>query len=166
MRRAGNRMRVTAQLIKVADGFHLWSERFDRDASDIFAIQDEITGADSRGAAVSNWLRRAPNGGGSRVYAPDEAFLQGRQNLMVRPSPSGIVRARELLERAAELDPEFALPRSLLGGYFTMMASGGAIPVRQAIAAARAAEQAALRIDPSLPEAHAMLGKSARASIS
>ena len=45
MRRAGNRIRVTAQLIKVADGFHLWSERYDRELTDIFAIQDEITQA-------------------------------------------------------------------------------------------------------------------------
>jgi serine/threonine-protein kinase len=69
-----------------------------------------------------------------------------------------VALGKELLERAIQLDPHFALPYSLLGIYYTVQASWGALPAREAIQAARAAEQGALRVDPSLPEAHAMMG--------
>jgi serine/threonine-protein kinase len=69
-----------------------------------------------------------------------------------------LVKLKECLERAIALDPEFALPYSMLGGHYTMLANIGFKPAREVIPLARAAEQAALRIDPSLPEAHALLG--------
>jgi len=156
IRKAGSRLRVTAQLIKVTDGFHLWSERYDREMTDLFAIQDEIT--QSIGEALR--IKLSPEGTALRRHVPDlrayEAFLKGREDLLVRPSPESLVRGKELLEQAIKRDPNFALPHSLLGVHYTMRAH--VWPARELIPLARAAQQAALRVDPWLPEAHAMLG--------
>ncbi len=158
IRRAGNRVRVTAQLIKVGDGFHLWSERYDRELTDIFAIQDEITAAIAEALRV----RLAPQSAAAPRHVPNlrayDAFLEGREHLLVRPAGSSYARGKELLERAMELDPKFALPHSIMGAYYTAQAGRGSIAPRQAIQLARAAEEAALGIDPSLPEARGMLG--------
>jgi len=157
IRREGNRTRVTAQLIKAADGFHVWSERYDRRITDIFAIQDEITGAITEALRLKLSLtpsrprRRVPN---LRAY---EAFLEGRHHLLVDSRPESLERGKALLERAVKLDPTLALAYSVLGVYYTRQAGAGAIPAREALALARKAEQAALRLDESLPEAHGMM---------
>jgi len=157
VRRAGNHVRVTAQLIGVADGFHLWSDRYDREVTDLFAIQDEITRAIAEALRVKLSPEAVRPGRRPNLAAYD-AYLKGREQLLVRLSPGSVALGKELLERAIQLDPHFALPYSLLGIYYTVQASWGALPAREAIQAARAAEQGALRVDPSLPEAHAMMG--------
>jgi serine/threonine-protein kinase len=157
VRRAGNRVRVTAQLIKVADGFHLWSERYDREWTDIFAIQDEITHAISSALRIRLTVdspaprRHTPN---LRAY---EACLKAR-NLWYTAFPGSFVETKNLLEHAITLDPQFALPYSLLGGCYTMLANLGFKPAHDVMPLARAAEEEALRVDPALPEAHALLG--------
>ncbi len=157
VRKAGNRIRVTAQLIKVADGFHLWSERYDREMTDIFAIQDEITQAIAGAlriklsAEAAMPPRHVPN---LRAY---EAYLKARNVWFNGARPELLPRFKELLERAIELDPKFALASSFLGVYYTMQANLCISPAREVIPLALAAEQAALRVDPSLPEAHALL---------
>ena len=157
VRRAGNRVRVTAQLIKVADGFHLWSERYDREWTDIFSIQDEITHAITSAlrirlsADLSASPRHQPN---LRAY---EACLKARE-LWSRAFPESFDQTKALLEHAITLDPKFALPYSLLGGCYTMLANLGFKPAHEMMPLARAAEERALRVDPALPEAHALLG--------
>lgn len=157
VRQAGNRVRVTAQLIKVADGFHLWSERYDREMTDIFAIQDEIT------HAIATALRMKLSGEpvAPRPYTPNlrayEAYLKSR-DYWSKPSPESLALVKESLERAIALDPKFALAHSMLGIYYTMLANLGSRASREVIPLARAAEMEALRVDPSLPEAHALLG--------
>ena len=157
VRKVGNRIRVTAQLIKVGDGFHLWSERYDRELTDIFAIQDEITQA----IAAALRIKLFPEAAAPRRHTPNlrayAAFLEARDH-WVRPTPQSLALVKECLEHAIELDPEFAMAYSLLGGHYTMLANLGFSPAREVIPLARAAEQEALRIDPSLPEAHALLG--------
>ena len=157
VRTAGNHIRVMAQLINVTDGFHLWSERYDREKTDIFAIQDEITEA----IAGALQIKLSPEVGTLRRHAPNlrayAAYLEARDH-WVRPTPESLVRVKECLEHAIELDPTFALAYSLLGAHYTMLANIGFSPAREVIPLARAAEQAALRIEPSLPEAHALLG--------
>ena len=157
VRRAGNRVRVTAQLIKVADGFHLWSERYDREWTDIFAIQDEITHAITSALRIrlsedsSTSPRHQPN---LRAY---EAYLEARE-LWSRAFPGSFAQTKALLEHAIALDAQFALPYSLLGGCYTMLANLGFKPAHEAMPLARAAEERALGVDPELPEAHALLG--------
>jgi eukaryotic-like serine/threonine-protein kinase len=157
VRRAGNRIRVTAQLIKVADGFHLWSERYDRELTDVFAIQDEIT------HAITEVLRLklSPHAAVRPRREPDlrayEAYVTARAQWFKGTSESQ-ARFKESIDRAIALDPEFAQPHFLLGGYYSMVAGLGIMPARQVIPLARAAAEEALRLDPSLFEAHALLG--------
>ena len=157
VRRAGNRVRVTAQLIKVADGFHLWSERYDREWTDIFALQDEITHA----IASALRIRLSVDSSTSRSHTPNlrayEAYLKARE-LWFRAFPGSFEQTKALLEHAITLDSQFALPYSLLGGCYTMLANLGFKPAHEMMPLARAAEEKALRVDPELPEAHALLG--------
>jgi len=156
VRRAGNRIRVTVQLINAENGYHLWSERFDREMADVFAIQDEIAQA----IASSLKVRLSPDSFAGRRYTPTipayEAFLQGRHFLR-KGTPESFRRALECLEKAISLDPHFALAHSELASCHRLLASLGDAPTRQALLDARTAAQHALEIDPTLPEAHAHL---------
>jgi serine/threonine-protein kinase len=157
VRRAGNRVRVTAQLIKVADGVHLWSGRYDREWTDIFAIQDEITHA----IAAALRLRFSSNASKPPPHTPNllayEACLKAR-SLWYTAMPESFEQTKALLEHAIAIDPKFALPYSLLGGCYTMLANLGFRAANDTMPLARAAEVEALRVDPGLPEAHALLG--------
>ena len=157
VRKSGSRIRVTAQLIKVADGFHLWSERYDRELTDVFAMQDEITHA----IATALQVKLSPETAPPRRHAPNlrayEAYLKALDQWS-RPTPESLVRVKEFLDRAIALDPEFAPAHNALGLYYTMIASLGIRPTREVIPLARAAVDEALRIEPSLPEAHALRG--------
>ena len=157
VRRAGSRIRVTAQLIDAADGYHLWSERYDREMSDVFAMQDEIAQAIAGALQVKLSTTSAP----LHRYRPNlpayEAYLKGRYHV-VRLTPESLARAKEYYEQAIALDPQFALAHSELSVYFFTVAIVGLRPAHEAMPLARTEGQKALDIDSSLPEAHAMLG--------
>jgi eukaryotic-like serine/threonine-protein kinase len=161
VRKAGNRIRVTAQLIKASDGFHLWSERYDRDLSDIFAVQDEIAGAIT--AALKPQLSGSPEA--RKQYKPNvaayEAYLKGTHHLFRRArgeeGTAALQRARECYEEAIRLDPQFALPYAALATYYHIAASTY-MDRSEAVARGRENARKALEIDPSMPEAHAWLG--------
>jgi TolB-like protein/Tfp pilus assembly protein PilF len=152
VRRAGSRIRVAAQLISAEDGSHLWSERYDREMADVFAIQDEI----SQAIAGALKLKLA----GATRYTPKlpayEAYLKARYH-MTKITPESMTRQKEYLEQAIALDPEFALAHVELGNYYLIRAVSALLPAHEAMPLARASVQRALDIDPSLPEAHAML---------
>jgi TolB-like protein len=154
VRRAGGRIRVTAQLISAADGSHVWSERYDRDLSDVFAVQDEIS------AAIAAALRVRLIGEGRR-YVPKlpayEAYLRARHH-QARVTPATWELAKKGYESAVELDPAFGLAHLGLGFYWLGMAHFGTCPPRDAAAEARRAARRALALDASLPEAHALMG--------
>ncbi|MBV8842426.1 MAG: protein kinase [Bryobacterales bacterium] len=158
VRKSGSRLRVTAQLVKLSDGFHLWSERYDRDLTDIFVIQDEITQA----ITTSLRVKLSPDASRVRQYTPNvrayELYLKARNLWFNGMRPELLPEFRGLLDGAIELDGQFALPHSFLGLYYTMQANIGFRRWQEVIPLAIAAEQAALRVDPSLPEAHALLG--------
>ncbi len=151
VRRAGSRIRVTAQLISAEDGSHLWSERYDRELADVFTLQDEIAGAIA--TALTTRLIVKPV---TRQHTPNlaayEAVLRARYHLN-KVTPESIERARECLQQAIAIDPEYALPHSVLGGSFVSPAVYGMLPAHQAMPLGRAAYQKALEIDPMLPEA-------------
>ena len=156
VRRAGNRLRITGQLIHAADGTHLWSERYDRELSDIFAVQDEISTAIVRVLRVKLAEEGAPN-----RYVPNlaayEAYLKARY-LAAKVTPESLQLARRCYSQAIELDGKFALAHIGLGScclsemIFCQRAASDGVP------ATRAAAHRALQIDPALPEAHALLG--------
>jgi tetratricopeptide (TPR) repeat protein len=110
VRKAGNRLRITAQLIKIADGYHLWSERYDRDMEDVFAIQDEIAQSIVKALRVvlSDEEKRAIE----QVPAADvqayDYYLRGRQ-FFHQFRRTSIQFARRMFERAMEIDPGYAI---------------------------------------------------------
>jgi len=157
LRRAGNQLRITAQLVSAADGFHLWSERYDREMKDVFAIQDEI----ARSIALRLQISFAGDDAGPLVKAGTqnleayEAYLKGRVLLYRRGAT--IPRALESCKRAVTLDPEYALAWAGLAdahtalGYYGFMRPEATMP--KAIEAARRA----VALDASLAEAHTAL---------
>ena len=119
----GNRLRVTAQLIHAADGTHLWSQRYDREMTDVFAVQDEIA------AAIAGTLQLKLTGkpATARTREPNlpayEAFLRGRHQ-SYNLSPEAHALAEEYFKQAIALDPQWADPHSALGRvYFSLGSS-------------------------------------------
>ena len=111
IRKAGNRVRITAQLIDAGSGGHLWAERFDRDLTDIFSTQDEVVEKIVGALAVSltqGEARRLRRRGTGNVEAY-EAWLRGRE-LLTRSTRDSVVRARAMYRRAIESDVNFAAP--------------------------------------------------------
>jgi len=155
VRRAGNRIRVTAQLINAADGYHLWSERYDRELTDVFAIQDEIAAAITK--ALQLKLGTVPTHRHTPNMAAYEAYLKYRY-YQWSFTPEASQRSRECLEQALTLDPKFALPYVGLADYHLALASVGGMTAEESMPRARELAQRALELDPDLQEAHAMLG--------
>ena len=108
VRKAGNRVRITAQLVNVADGYHLWSERYDRELDDIFAIQDEIAASvvEALEVKLSPQQQESLKAPTAKVEAYDY-YLRGR-HLLEDYSPDGLKKAIELFRRAVEIDPGYA----------------------------------------------------------
>ena len=154
VRKAGNRIRVTAQLITANDGSHLWSQRFDRDLDDVFAVQDEIAQAIAEALQVKLDLRATKHKPSLPAY---EAYLRYRY-YQWGFTPESLQRARECLDQALALDPQFALPYVGLADIHIASAAVGGMASREAMPQARTLAQRALDLDPDLPEAHAMLG--------
>ncbi len=158
VRRAGTRLRVTAQLIHAADGTHLWSQRYDREMTDVFAVQDEIAVAIT--GALQAKLALAP--GERHRYAPSlpayEAYLKARHH-WAKQTRESLARSKECYEYAIALDPKFALAHVGLAEYWLLLAGGaGLVPAHIGMPLIRGAARRAQEIDPLLPEAHGMLG--------
>ena len=156
VRRSGTRVRVTPQLIKVSDGFQLWSERFDRELTDIFAVQDEISHAIAEALELrfSQKLTHRKHQPSLPAY---EAFLKGR-GLLGKSTPEGLAQAKESLEKAIALDPQYAEAHVQLGYYCNMLCWLQLKPAREVMPLAKAHLNKALELDSSLPNAHALLG--------
>ena len=157
VRRSGNRIRVTAQLIDAQDGYHLWSQRYDREMADLFDLQDEI--AKAIASALQVKLSGTP--AAREPYKPNlpayEALLKARHYIQSF-QPAFFPRIKESFEQAIALDPRFALAHCEYGLYFIQMAIIGAMPADLALPLVRAHAQKALELDPSIPEGHAMSG--------
>ena len=151
VRRAGNRLRVTAQLIHAADGAHLWSERYDRDMTDVFAIQDEI------GQAISEALqvRLAPRARAVNIEAY-QSYLKG-QYYLDRYTPESMARAKECFEQAAAIDPNYAAAHGGLTQYYFLLATLGVGSAGDVAPLAKSAAAKALAIDPADSEANSAL---------
>ncbi len=138
VRASGNRLRVTAQLTEVASGYQLWSERFDRDATDVFAVQDEI----AAGVVEAVKARLAP--GERTIHARPQArnldayrcYLKGRHLRYVKEDQAGAIRA---FEEAIRLDPTHAASWTGLAECTALAAQYNLIPAREACETARKA---------------------------
>ena len=162
VRRAGSRVRISVQLVSAADGLHLWSERYDRELADVFALQDEIAQAISR--ALEETL-----GGGAAAEKRGEAVLeqpQRRARPPVNPAAYDMyLRGRFLFEqhsaieaiacceRAVAIDPNFALAHTVYAWANVLAANVNMLPALTAYPRARSAASRALALEPDLPEA-------------
>ena len=155
VRKSGNRVRITAQLIKADDGFHLWSETYDRTLDNIFAIQDEIA------ATVVEQLKITLLGDTPLVRETDPQayalYLQGR-HLNRQRTAGGYERALALLQQTLAIDPGYAAAWEELGFVYESQAAHGLRPFEEGFTLAREAINKALKIDPGYAPAHASLG--------
>jgi TolB-like protein/lipoprotein NlpI len=159
VRRSGKSLRVTAQLINVADGFHLWSERFDRKMDDVFAIQDEITMA-----IVEKLKPKLLEGEKERLVKRHTAdkkaydlFLRGRY-YWNRRFKGDMVRAVGCYERAIAQDPNYAQPHVGIADVFNILGQWAYIHPQEAYVRSKTELDEALRIDDSLGEIYSSLG--------
>ena len=145
----GSRIRVTAQLIHAADGSHLWSQRYDREMADAFAMQDEIS------VAIADQLKVRLTGRKQSAVHPEayQAYLEGR-HYMYEVTPAGMAKSLECLERAIRLDPNYAVAWAALAHRALLQAMNGLARPRDVVPAAVAAVTRALELNPETVEAH------------
>jgi len=157
VRRAGNRLRVTAQLVKASDGYHLWSQRFDREMTDVFAIQDEIS------QAIVEKLRVRLAGDRPLVkrytenLAAYDLCLKARYHL-AKLTQEGYEAGQRCCEQAIALDPNFAPTYVTLADSYLWGAFWGSADPRTLLPWAKSAALKALSLDDTLAEAHGVLG--------
>jgi serine/threonine protein kinase/Flp pilus assembly protein TadD len=157
VRRAGNRIRVTAQLVKASDGYHLWSQRFDREMTDVFAIQDEIS------QAIVEKLRVRLAGDRPLVkrytenLAAYDLCLKARHHLF-KMTPEGREAGRRYCEQAIAQDPAYALAHIVLSESYLWSLYWGSVVPREGFARAKSAALEALRLDETIADAHSALG--------
>jgi adenylate cyclase len=157
VRKAGDRVRITAQLIEARSGYHLWSQTYDRELRDIFAVQDEIS------RAIVGQLRITISGDAplARAETTDpeaHALLLRGMSLSREGTREARLEGERLYREAIRRDPDYARAHALLGRSLMWQAFYRYIPPRQAYAEARAAAEHALALDPRLIEAHTVLG--------
>jgi serine/threonine protein kinase/tetratricopeptide (TPR) repeat protein len=158
IRKAGSRLRITAQLISVAGGHHLWSERYDRELEDVFAIQEEIAGNIVKALRVvlSDDEKRAIEKAPTANVEAYEFYLRGRQ-FFHQWRRKSVEYARRMFERAIELDPNYALAHAGIAdccGFMYTYWDASATNLERADAASRRA----LELDPESAEAHTSRG--------
>jgi TolB-like protein/Tfp pilus assembly protein PilF len=159
VRKAGNRLRITAQLVNIASGYHLWSEKYDRDLEDIFSIQDEIS------LAIVDKLK-------IKLFGEEKArlvkhftddleayntYLKGRYFWNKRTGES-IKKAIEYFKRAIERDPSYAMAYSGLADAYLLLPYYSSFPPKAAYPKAKEATTKALEIDDKIAEAHTSMG--------
>jgi serine/threonine-protein kinase len=159
VRKAGNRLRISVQLVNAADGYHIWSERYDRLLEDVFDVQDEITLAvvdvlkvkllgDERAAALKRGTQDA------EAY---QLYLNGRFHWNERTA-AALQAAVDFYRRAVDRDPNYALAYAGLAECYVLFSWLSVDPPRESMPKAKAAALRALELDDTLAEAHAALG--------
>ncbi len=159
LRKQGNRVRIIAQLINVADGYHLWSRAFDRPADNAFDIEQDVAQGIARALRVSlGDLRRGQRAERlpHNVDARD-AFLKGLY-FSRQWSQEGLSRSIANFEEAIRLDAGFARAHAELAEIYAVLAIHAGLPPREIMPKAKAEAERALALDASIPEAHGALG--------
>ena len=157
VRKAGQRVRITAQLVDASTGHHRWAERYDRDLSDIFALQDEITREIVTAVDVEltegDQIRVWRDGAGD--MAAYEYFAKGRDHFS-RNTPTAIAQAHQEFEKALSLNPRFAAAHAYVGWNHAVAGVWWSKDREEAFRAARAAADTALSLNDTLADAHAV----------
>ena len=171
VRRSGQRVRITAQLIDAASDVHLWSEIYDRTLDDIFAVQSDIANAVVSELRVALLGDRAAWGTSGDVSAEVQAAERGRSHdpeayrlylqgrfYVLRITEADVARGVGFYRQALDRDPTFAIAWAGLARAYHAQAGRGWRPVAEGMEQARAAAQTALELEPELPEGHIALG--------
>jgi TolB-like protein/Flp pilus assembly protein TadD len=159
IRRSGNQIRVTAQLNRADNGYHLWSETYDRKLDDIFKVQDEIAGGVVKALKVSLLIDALPR---ATPTSNTEAYTLYLQAISIAKHPTrlGISKAVDYLQQAVKLDAKFAPAWSILSRLLVdEVTKFGVLPREQLREQALRAAQTAVGLDLKLPEAHIAIGK-------
>jgi serine/threonine protein kinase/Tfp pilus assembly protein PilF len=159
VRKSGNRLRIMAQLINVADGYHIWSERCDRELQDIFEVQDEIAKTIAERLKVTLGVERQKPfvRAGTKNLEAYQLYLKGRFHWNKR-TPEGMQKAIECFQKAIEEDPAYALAYTGLADNYNLASFLNFFPPGEVMPKAKAAAAKALEIDDGLAEAHVSLG--------
>jgi TolB-like protein/Tfp pilus assembly protein PilF len=162
VRKQGERVRITAQLIDAGNGFHVWSQTYDRELKDIFAIQDEI--AQAIAGALELKLAASPAAGPTGPDTADleayDLYLKGLSLWQAR-GQANLDQAQRYFEQALARDPKFAKAWAGVALVETIRPGWFGTPTTAAFVRARDAAERALALDPMLPEAYAALGNTA-----
>ena len=159
VRRSGKRMRINAQLVNTADGYHIWSEVYDSDIEDIFQVQDEIS------LKILNRLKEnfaAETKNEPIVKPPTDnieaynLYLRGRYHWN-KSTPEDIQKAISIFENVIKLDAGFALPYCSISYCYSFMGSTGLMPPAEAYSKAKEYTLKAIEIDPNHAESHLSL---------
>jgi TolB-like protein/DNA-binding winged helix-turn-helix (wHTH) protein/Tfp pilus assembly protein PilF len=156
--RAGEHVRITAQLMRAAPEQHLWSRSYERDLRDILALQREVARAIAQEIKVAVTPEEETRLAGGRPVNPGayESFLRGRYYLNSMTN-DGVELAIKYFQRAIEKDPNYALAYARLAEAYCVVGGRGLLPRNEAITRSMAAAEKALEMDPMLGEAHASL---------
>ena len=154
VRRAGLKLRITAQLIDASNGYHMWSEKYDRQLDDVFAIQDDIA------SNIAEKLQVALSGSDVGAIARPPAatieaydlYLKGRY--LVEQRGEGLVKGLEFFKRAVAVDPRYALAHAGLSETLSLLAVYAVVPPARALPEAKAAAARAVELDDTVAEAH------------
>jgi len=157
VQKQGNRLRITAQLINVEDGFHVWSQKYDREMNDIFAIQDEIAISITENLKIA--LLQKDRDKITKSHTQDaeayDLYLKGRFHLNRRGAY--IPAAIQYFQKAIDLDPDFALAYAGYADGYLVLANYGLVPPKLIMAKAKSAAEKAIQLDPSLSEPYCSL---------
>ena len=154
VRRSGDQIRVTAQLIDVSSDAHLWSETWDREFADVFAIQDEISGAVASALKIQ-LVDELPHAYVTEPSAYD-LFLQARE-LVARQTEASMLEAESLLHELLEIDPEYAPGLVLLGESTIFLGSWRFRPMHESFELAREYGQRAINASPTFARGYLLL---------
>jgi len=157
--KVGNRLHVTAQLINIADGFHVWSETYDRDIDDLLAIRTDVAArvAEALKGQLLGEDRRQLSKRTTDNAAAHRLYLQGRY-LWNRRTGENLKQSIEHFSQAIGQDPSYALAYAGLADCYVVLSQYTGLPARETYPKARAAALKALELDGSLGEPHATLG--------
>lgn len=160
VRKSSNRLRITAQLIEVESGFHLWSETYEREITDIFSIQDDISLAISKALEAELDATSAPaNSQPTENLVAYQRYLEARY-LLAQRGEANMMRANTLFKQAVELDPNFSNAMSGMAfSYALLPAYGSTVSTQQARAEIKASANKAIQIDPGNAEAYVALAR-------
>lgn len=158
VRKQGDQLRITAQLVNVEDGFHLWSEKYDRQMIDIFAIQDEIALAITEKLLDTLLMedRKIISKNPTQNTEAYELYLKGKFHLTRRGV--SLIKSLQCFQKAIEIDPDFALAHSGYADANLLIATYGLAAPNRIMAKARRSAERALELDPNLCEPYCSLG--------